>query len=163
MRKIITVSLLLILTGTVCSAKELYFDGIGFEYNKGWSFNTSQVNGTSKITGTNDNNFIQITKIVRTKGINVESFLTITAEEIMESYYSPSSKVKIKSKTEISDDFINGIEVKYVEFVLSNKVRQRIYCFVKNTYLIAITLTCKDKKIEKNFAKILNSFSFSPE
>lgn len=160
MKKIIVVSLLLMLTNITIFAKDFNYDGISFKYSKGWSFNYNQQNDVTTIFGFKEGSFIQITKSIKPPNVDMESYLENTAESIMEKNYSSSKKVKLKSKSSITNRDVNGIEARSVDFVFTNKVRQRIYCIEIANYMITITLKGPDKKYDSQFSEILKSFRF---
>jgi hypothetical protein len=161
MKKNVTISFLLICINTFCfSQTSFYSEGIGFEYNKKWSF--SQTKDKEKdITYIFYSN-ITITKIKVKKDIQIEvdRFVEKWADEMEE--YCYEKMLKIKQKSEITDRTIGaaGIETKSIDFEFGKKEVARLYAFSKEEYLITIKIT---GIINSDINMILNSFWFMPE
>lgn len=169
MKKIAIASLLMWLTSVFCHAEPFYFDGIGFEHKK-WEINTAKTMDGTVISGTkmymgfwrSSLNQISITK-VRSQGISTENVLTTWVDNIEESFQTGTSKIKVKSRGEVTDRTIgHEITAKSMDLELTRKLHQRFFVFDKKGYTIQIVITYR-KGFDSKFDDILNSFVFEPE
>lgn len=165
MKRTILTLILVCIAGLICSAKSFYYDGVGFEYGKGWKFSSSP----NCIIGVKDDFKIFLAKYEMTakteksrNGQVIASELEKKAEAIMEQSMNSRDK-KLLYKSEVTDGDINGIPAKYIEFKYSHKEYHRHYCFEWNGYIFEIELSGKGSKYYKEFEKLLSSFSFNPE
>ena len=180
MKKIIITALLLVFASSLCFAqKTLYFDGMSFD-RKGWtSLQTNRgKDGASSIYGQKSILYvggfvINILKERLEDGMTLNAFTERLQEEtidnIMESLNSGASKLKVEPKSNVEDTQINGIEAKYFDLKYKKGIGssfQRTFCLAKDGYIITIITTSGTwdvKTHKKYFAKILKSFSFTPE
>lgn len=186
MKKTVLISLILILVNTVCFArnKTFRFDGISFEHSRGWKIKkaaSSEGDGAVTITGTKTTKgflgigsslyTLSISKYVENDNYNMGEFVQMVRERSEEEYAAPGSKTKFKSISEVRTKVINGIETKSFDmfydfcFLGCTHYLMRQYFFKKDNQFIQIRLDGpdKEKKYDKQFSVIVNSFSFEPE
>jgi hypothetical protein len=134
MKKIALILLLLVITITFCFAKEYNYDGISFEYARGWSFTPIEANKITTISGSNSKHeSIQIHRNNADKNVNPKEYLENIASFLIEGYSnSTNKKLKVISKSEITDEIMNGMEVRYVDIFLKGNIYHRVYAFKKN-------------------------------
>ena len=83
-------------------------------------------------------------------------------DDILEQSYG-NKKMKLKKKSEMQDGDINAMPTKYVDVTFSGGMCKRYYCLEWRGYLIDIEISGKGNSFHKEFKKILNSFTFTPE
>ena len=163
MKKSFLLIVAVVLTTLVASAKSFYYNGVGFEHEKSWKISASP-NG---IIGVNDDYrfYIQLSKITQ-QVVNSEQFVSAELEkkidDILEQSYG-NKKMKLKKKSEMQDGDINAMPTKYVDVTFSGGMCKRYYCLEWRGYLIDIEISGKGNSFHKEFKKILNSFTFTPE
>ena len=176
MKKIIIASLVLMLANSVCFSQKMYsFDGISFDkrghkVQKPVRNTTGKNAGSSSISGHTPwhsyNFYISKSKSDGTPlNVYAEKFQATILDNMLN---NPTSKLKLKSKTEIEDMEINGMKAKHfnVKYRRGKKFLENIYFLEKDGYLITIITTSNhgnNKKHNNHFSKLLETFSFMPE
>ena len=143
---------------------KFYYDGIGFDYEKGWKINNFQRNDTSFVNGFSTSapmsfaNKVQSLFVLKSKdiGISDEEFF-----EKLKSFTISQKRLKVKYISEITDRKINGIVAKSIDIEYKKNGYLRVYRFTKSNFEIQVILSSnKLAEFDYDFWTILNSFTF---
>ena len=157
-------------------AKSFYFDGIELQHVKGWTITPSKEGMRTVIHCTTGLFHMTITKT----GIapseyqdgsaldnkQLERQLIHQGELLTEAFMNSTGKGPIvKEVSEVMDGYISSFPAKYIDLSCTKQVRIRLYAFTAHNSLIFISCTGRGSVaiFEKNFGKILSSFTFIPE
>lgn len=163
-----------------CNAKEYYYEGIKFSYDKKWNFLQEEkiksikpnfldvtlealfpgIRINPKVLGFKKNGSALLISIQKcNKPFSVDNFLEEIYENIL---LKENYKVKLREDGECE---LDNRSCKYLDitFKKPKKEKERIYCYKKDGYCIQIVIRGKEKDFFKPFEKIIETFSFYPE
>lgn len=168
MKKILFLSISILLS-VVCSAQKqnsYYYDGIEIHKVKGWTVLPSKDASVTVINLMKLPLQMQIVKKGLANNFDAARYLVQSAEKKMETNIMSKSKApKIKEIGEVTEGYVGSIPAKYIDFIYTKSVFERIYVFSLYEEMFVITCTGKGnaKTAIEPFARILSTFVYNPE
>lgn len=182
MKKILI--LVLLCSTLFCQAKDVYFDGMSFEFKSqgmiklfpreieadgvSWIFLTINKNIPHNVVSLLNGSLVAVSKQKQDKK-SPDQILEEVIEKTMEQSANSPKKFQVKSISEIKEGRMNGIRCKYIDIENPKGVRIRQYSFAKDGYVICITISWFGvKKLEKfekviEDLRVIDTFEFMPE